>query len=107
MTKTKSKGSKFLSGALLGAALGVAVGLFANTKSGKKVVKEVKDTSADFYKYLAPRLKKAKEIGESEYKNFVDTALVAYNKNKKFNKSDLEKLKKEAYASWKQIKKHF
>lgn len=104
--KKEEKSSKFLSGALIGAALGVAAGLFATSKAGKDMTKEVKNKSVEFYKYIAPQIKKAKEMGEKEYKEFINKALVSYNKNKKFSDKDIENLKKEAKASWKHLKKH-
>lgn len=106
MKKTNKKSSKFLSGALIGAALGVAAGIFANSDKGKEVAKEIKDKSIEFYKYLAPQIKKAKEMGEKEYKAFINKALANYNKDGKFDKEDLKKLAKHAHASWKHLKKH-
>lgn len=102
----KKKSSKFLSGALIGAALGVAVGLFATSKKGKEVRKEMKDKMAEFYQTIAPKLKKMREVGEKEYKTFINKALVDYNKDGKFNKEDLKKLAQHAHASWKHLKKH-
>lgn len=105
--KKEDKSSKFLSGALIGAALGVAAGIFAASKTGKEIKNEMKDKMAEFYKTLAPKLKKAKEMGEKEYKEFVNKALVSYNKKGKFGPEDLENVKKEVHASWKHLKKHF
>ena len=102
----KKKSSKFLEGALIGSVLGVAVGIFTESKTGKEMRKEVKDKMADFYKTIAPKLKNAKEMGEKEYKMFIDKALADYKKNKKFDAGDLKKLAKEAHASWKHLKKH-
>lgn len=104
--KVNNKSSKFLSGALIGAALGVAAGIFAASKTGKEIKNEVKDKMAEFYKSISPKLKKAKEMGEKEYKEFVSKALVSYNKSGKFSQEDLENVKKEALASWKHLKKH-
>ena len=106
MKKQSEKSNKFLSGALIGAALGVAAGIFAESKTGKEVRKEVKDKMAEFYKTIAPKLKNAKEMGEREYKSFINKALVGYNKTKKFKKEDLKNLAKEAHASWKHLKNH-
>lgn len=102
----KKTSSKFLSGALIGAALGVAAGLFADSEKGKEMRKEMKDKMADFYATIAPKIKKAKEMGEKEYKVFVNKALADYNKDGKFDKEDLKKLAKQAHASWKHLKKH-
>ena len=102
----KKSSSKFLSGALVGAALGVAAGLFATSETGKEMEREMKEKVADFYKSVAPKIKKAKKMGEKEYKEFIDKALVGYSKNGKFNQKDLENITKEAHASWKHLKKH-
>jgi len=102
----KKKSSKFLSGALIGATLAVAVGIFANSKKGKELKKEVKDKMAEFYATITPKLKKMKEVGEKEYKAFINKALADYNKDGKFDKEDLKKLAKEAHASWKHLKKN-
>ena len=66
MKKQSEKKSKFLSGALIGAALGVAAGIFATSKKGKEISKEAKVKIAEFYKFIAPQIKKAKEMGEEE-----------------------------------------
>ncbi|HAS80654.1 MAG: hypothetical protein UR25_C0002G0014 [Candidatus Nomurabacteria bacterium GW2011_GWE1_32_28] len=105
-TKKEDKSSKFLSGALIGAALGVAAGIFANSKTGKEIKEEVNNKMVEFYKTIAPKLKNAKEMGEKEYKEFINKAIVDYNKKGKFDKEDLKKLTKEAHKSWKHLKKH-
>jgi gas vesicle protein len=109
--KQEKKGSKFLTGALVGAVLGVAAGVFATTKTGKKLGKDKKDgvsnKATDFYKYIVPKLKKAKDMGEKEYKDFIDQALVVYSKNKKLTVKEVSELKKEANKYWKLLKKHF
>jgi len=104
--KVNAKSSKFLSGALVGAALGVAAGIFANSKTGKQMQKDAKDKMAEFYASLAPKIKKAKEIGEQEYKIFINKALADYNKDGKFDAEDLKHLAKQAHTSWKHLKKH-
>ena len=43
--------------------------------------REVKDKSVEFYKFIAPQLKKVREMGEQEYKNS-SIKLLEYNKNK-------------------------
>lgn len=100
------KSSKFLSGALVGAALGIAAGIFATSKTGKKMQKDAKEKMADFYADLAPKLKKAKAIGEKEYQNLIGKALKDYNKDGKIDEKDLKYLAQQAKASWKHLKKH-
>lgn len=106
MKKQNKKSSKFLSGALIGATLAVAVGIFANSKKGKELKKEVKDKMTDFYATITPKLKKMKEVGEAEYKLFISKALKDYNKDGKFDAEDLKNMAKEAHKSWKHLKKH-
>ncbi len=104
--KKEEKSSKFLSGALIGAALGVAAGLFATSKTGKEMSGEVKNKMAEFYKTIAPQLKKAQKMGEQEYKAFVKNAALKYNKNKTLSDGQVNDLIKEAHSSWKHLKKH-
>ena len=52
MAKQNQKSSKFLTGALVGAMLGIAVGVLAETKTGKKLAKQAKGKSGEFYKYI-------------------------------------------------------
>ncbi len=101
------KGGKFLSGALIGAALGVAAEIFATSEKGKKVSKEIKSRSIEFYKFIAPQLKRvAEEMGEEEYRTLVDKSISHFSKNTKLTPKEKADLAKEAHASWKHLKKH-
>ncbi len=102
----KKKSSKFLSGALVGATLAVAAEIFSNSEKGQQLKKEAKDKMADFYKTVAPKIKKAKVVGEKEYKAFMEKALADYKKDGKFDAEDLKHLAKQAHASWKHLKKN-
>ena len=107
---TNHKNTKFLTGALLGAVIGAAAGIFASSKAGKKLGKEVKHKSADFYKFIAPKLKKFSNLTEKEYKEFIKNAAAEFaksNKSKKLSKSELGALLKDAQAYWKHLKRHF
>ncbi len=106
--KKNNKGNtgKVIGGALIGAAIGVAIGIFTTSKAGKKAGKAIKDKSTEFYKYLQPKIKKAKEMGEAEYKAFVANAAESYSKNKKLSKAEATHLLKEAKASWAHLKKN-
>lgn len=106
MTTNKGGGYGWLAGALIGAALGVGAGLLAESKLGKKLGKEVKNLSADFYRYMAPQIKKVKKMGEVEYKAFVAQAMERYNKDKKLSAAEAKHIVKNAQASWKHLKKH-
>lgn len=102
-----NKNPKFLSGALIGAVLGAAVEIFATSKTGKKVSKEIKNKSVEFYKFMAPQLKRvAKEMGEEEYKTLVNKSISHFGKKKKLTPKEKRELAKEALASWKHLKKH-
>ncbi len=89
-------------GGLIGAALGVGAGLLAESKLGKKAG----HLPADFYRYMAPQIKKVKRVGEAEYKKFVAEATKRYGKDKKLSQAEANHLAKEAQASWKHLKKH-
>jgi len=47
-----------------------------------------------------------KEVGEQEYKKFINKALTDYNKDGKFGKEDLKNLAKQVHASLKHLKKN-
>ncbi len=103
----KNNKIKLLEGGLIGAALGVAAGIFlSSTDAGKKLGGELKDKSADFYAYLAPRIKKMKKMGEAEFKLFVKNAAQNYSKAKKLTVEEGETLVSEAAKAWKHLKKH-
>ena len=106
MKKKNKKSSKFLSGALIGAALGVATTIFTESETGKEMRREAKSKIEDFYATIAPKIKKAKKMGEQEYKAYINKALADYKKSGKIDAKDLKKLAKEAHASWKHLKKH-
>ena len=103
----KPKGTlKFLEGAAAGLALGVAASLFLTSKKGKELRKDVKEKMADFYKYIAPKVKKMKQMGEKEYKEFMKGAALQYGKAKKLSADMTGELVKEAQKTWKHFSKH-
>ncbi len=103
---TKGNGYAWLAGGLVGAALGVGAALLAESKTGKKMGKEIKHAASDFYAYMAPQLKKVKKMGEVEYKKFVEEAMKQYSKKKKISAIEAKKLVKEAQTSWRHLKKN-
>jgi gas vesicle protein len=112
MANKKVKGSgHFIEGALIGAALGVAAGIFAGSKTGKKVGKEVKRNvkhqSIEFYKYIAPRIRKAKRMSETQYKVFVKEAVKSYGKGRKLSTAETADLLKEAQSLWAHLNREF
>lgn len=98
---------KLLEGALAGAVLGAAAGLLLAPESGKALRSDAKRKAADFYKHLAPQLKRVKKMGEKEYKEAVHKAMAGYKKVKKLSEKEARELTQEAHASWKELKKHF
>ncbi len=102
----KKSGGKLLGGALVGAVLGIAAGLLLTTESGKKIQKDIKKLSGEFYRYMAPQLKKMKQLGEAEYHAFVDEKVKRYAKIKKLSLEEEKVLAREAKRSWSHIKKH-
>jgi len=103
--KANSRG-KILGGALVGTVLGVAAGMLLATESGRKMRKDIKKLSGDFYNYIAPQVKKLKQIGEAQYKAFVDEGVEKYAKSKRLTLAEKKILAKEAKRSWGHIRKH-
>jgi gas vesicle protein len=108
MKKQTSKGNGYawIAGGLVGAALGVGAALLAESKAGKKMGKEVKHAASDFYKFMVPKLKQVKKMGEVEYKKFVEEAMKQYSKKKKLSAVEAKQLVKDAHATWKHLKRN-
>ncbi len=102
----KKNGVKLLEGALVGAVLGVAAGLLLAPKSGKKLRGDIKKLSGDFYRYIAPQVKKMKKMGEAQFNELVTKGAKNYAKAKKLSLAEQKMLATEAKRSWKHIKKH-
>ena len=102
----KKDAVKLLEGAAVGAALGAVTALLLAPESGKALRKDLKSKAADFYKELAPQLKKARKMGEKEYKAAVRKAMAGYKKVKKLSEKEARELTQEAHASWKELRKH-
>jgi gas vesicle protein len=99
-------GGKILGGALIGAALGVAAGMLITSESGKKMGRDIKKLSGDFYSYIAPQVKKLKRVGEAQYHEFVTEGAKKFAKAKRLSPAKEKMLVMEAKRSWKHIKKH-
>ncbi len=97
---------KMLEGAIAGLALGVAASMFMSSKKGKELKNNIADISADFYKYISPKLKKAQKMGEKQYKEFMKNSVDQYAKAKKLTTAMTDELVKEAQQTWKHIAKH-
>ena len=102
----KSAVKSVLGGALIGSALGMVAGMLLVAKPGQKLRAGIKSSAADFYKYLAPKIKRLKTVGEKEYDEFIDTAVKAYGKAKKLSARDMQELKHNAKVFWKTFKKN-
>jgi len=108
--KNINKGGGMLLGALVGSVLGVAAGMLASSESGKKIgkkmAKDARKLSGDFYRYIAPRMKKLKAVGEKEYNAFMAEGAKKYSKARKLSLEEEKILAGEAKRSWGHIKKH-
>ncbi len=58
---------------------------------------------SELYKTAAPRLKKMKKLGETEYKAFMKRAAQTYGKAKKLSAQEITALTKEVQGSWKNL----
>ncbi len=102
----KKNGGKLLGGALIGAVLGAAAGMLLAPESGKKMRRDIKRLSGDFYRYIAPQVKKLKRVSEAQYNTFVAKGAKNYAKAKRLSLSEEKILIKEGKRSWRHIKKH-
>jgi len=98
---------KFLEGAAAGLALGVAASMFLASKKGGELKEGIASITADFYKYISPKIKKIEKMGEKEYKEFMKNAAVKYATTKKISEDTAKQLIKGAQQSWGHISKHF
>jgi len=105
-TPKKKSGSHILGGALAGIALTVAAGIFSQTKAGKKIVKNVRDKSVDFYKLLEPQLQKAQAMGEEHVHKLIETSIEKYGSTKKLSQAEIKKLSAGAYKTLESLKKN-
>ncbi len=97
---------KFIEGAVAGVALGIAASMFLSSKRGRELKKDITDVTADFYKYISPKVKKIGKMGENEYRDFMKNAAEQYVKTKKISGDIAKDLVKEAQQSWKHFSKH-
>jgi gas vesicle protein len=102
----KGNATKFLQGTVIGLALGVAASIYLGLKKGKIVKEDIADIMADFYKDIAPKLKKINKMGEKEYKLFMEKAAVQYAKTKKISAKMAKQLMAETQKSWKHFSSH-
>lgn len=107
IAKKTSTTKKILEGALAGAVLGVAAGMFINSTKGKEIQKDIKHKTAEFYKSVAPKVKKMKQMTEVEFKAFMKEAVAKYGKAKKMTEVEINELIKETQQGWKHIARHF
>lgn len=102
----KKGGRKLLGGALVGAILGVIAGILLAPESGEKMQKDIKKLSGDFYSYIAPEIKKLKEMSDVKYNAFMTEGAKRYAKIKQLSIAEEKILMKIAKSSWQHIKKH-
>jgi len=102
----KGNAVKFLEGAVAGVALGVVASMFLSSKKGKEFKKNIAGATADFYKYISPKLKKLGKMGEKEYKEFMKNAAEQYAKTKDISADMAKDLAKNVQQSWKYFSRH-
>ena len=97
-------GVHMLEGALIGVTLAAAAGIFARSRTGKKVLANMRDKSAEFYNYIAPQIKKIKTMSKAEYSAFIDSAVERFGKLKKLSATEARELSNAAKASLADLK---
>ena len=68
--------------------------------------KDIKKLSGDFYRHIAPQVKKMKNVGEAQFNAFVAKGAKNFAKAKKLSLAEQKMLAAEARRSWGHIKKH-
>ncbi len=102
----KKTEGKFLQGALVGAVLSIAAGMLLAPESGKKMRKDIIELSGDFYRYIAPQVKKFARVGEAELNELITQGVKNYAKARKLSNAEEKILAKEAKRSSRHIVKH-
>ncbi len=102
-----NKSNKFLTGAVVGAVLGVISGILLAPESGKKMRQDVRTKSAQFYKFIAPKIKKIGKMGKKEYDMIVQQMAENYAKAKKMSAPEMNELVSSAKKHWNDFSKHF
>lgn len=102
----KNSAGKIFEGALVGAALGIAAGMLFAPKSGKKIRKDIKNVSADFYRKMAPQVKKMNRIGKVQLHKFAAKSVRQYARAKKLSAAEERALMAEAKRSWRHVQKY-
>lgn len=103
----KKQSNKFLSGAVVGAVLGVVSGILLAPQAGKKTRDEISEKSGQFYKYIAPTVKKMGKMGKKEYENIVEDMAKIYGKARKMSAPEVKGLVNSAKKHWSDLSSHF
>ena len=104
--KVAKKGGSLIAGASVGAVLGIAAGVLLAPQAGKKMRGDIKKLSGDFYRHMAPQIKRLKVVGEAQYHAIVAEGAKRYAKAKKLSLSEEKILATEGKRSWMHIKRH-
>lgn len=114
---TIKKGKKSEKGSSVAEALKIIGGLAAatavgayfvhNSKDAKKKIKNVKGWALKAKGEVLDKLEDMKDVTEDKYTTTVDSVLSKYNKIKKVEGPELEKLATELKSHWKTIAKEF
>lgn len=93
----------FLKGVVAGSVLGAIVVAASRMKASEK--KALTKTLADVQRKIASHSKRIGSLTRSAYEKIVDTAVAEYRGVKALSEKDLDDLRAELKASWKDVKK--
>jgi len=105
-TKKEKNGGGLVAGASIGAVLGIAAGILLAPETGKKMRTDIKKLSGDFYRHIAPQLKKLRVVGEAQYHAVVAEGVRRYAKARRLSRSEEKLLATEGKRAWFHMKRN-
>lgn len=94
------KNIRFLEGAAIGAVIGSIGALLFAQKSGKELRDDITEHTSDFFKAIAPKLRRMKEVTQDEFDEFIEEAADKFAEMKKLSKHQVAQLIAHAKESW-------
>lgn len=103
---SKSKVSKYVTGASIAAAVAAGVVAFlTQTKKGKALAAKGREHASDLSKAVAHRMESMRAMTKEKYEETIDEVVADYLKKKKITKEAAKDLAAELKKEWQQVKR--